>query len=231
MCYFSIKHTISYPGFFYLWSRAQSAVTMGFERSRFILLFFLILMLSYSLAAQSWNFIKEKDGIKIYTRLEAGKSLKSYKGVTDIHAPAEKVFALIEDVNNTDWWDKNLTQIKVMLYEKCKRAQYYLVYDLPWPVTDRDLCVDVTVIIDPGTGVCKIIAVPLPGIVPERPDRIRIKEYRQTWTVKPAGKELSHVELEGYVDPAGSIPDWISNMLIVDSPFKVISGVKERLEK
>jgi hypothetical protein len=204
---------------------------MSHFRFRFILMFFLTLVLSSSMVAQAWDFIKEKDGIKIYTRKEAGKSLKSYKGVTDIKAPAEKVFALIEDVNNTDWWDKNLTQIRVLLYEKYKRAQYYLVYDLPWPVTDRDLCVNVTVTTDPATGVDKITAAPLPGVIPEQNDMIRIREYRQTWTVKPAGKELAHVELEGYVDPAGSIPDWISNMLIVDSPFKVISGVKQRLEK
>jgi len=198
---------------------------------RFILSFFLIFTLSFSLAAQSWEFKKEKDGIKLYTFKETGKPIKSYKGVTDIHAPAEKIFTLLEDVYHTDWWDKSITQIKVLRYEKNKMAQYYLVYDLPWPVTDRDLCVDVTVTIDPLTGVSKITAVPLPGVIPERPDMVRIKEYRQTWTVKPAGKELAHVVLEGYVDPAGSIPDWLSNMLIVDSPFKVISEVKQRMEK
>jgi hypothetical protein len=198
---------------------------------RFILLFHVAVALSCSMVAQSWDFIKEKDGIKIYTRKESGKSLKSYKGVSDINAPAKKVFDLIEDVNNTDWWDKNFNQIKVLNYEKYKRAQYYLVYCLPWPVTDRDLCVDVTVTVDTVTGEGRITAGPLPGVIPERNDRVRIKEYRQTWTVTPIGEELAHVELEGYIDPAGSIPDWISNMLIIDSPMKVISGVKQRLEK
>ena len=195
-----------------------------------ILTFFFTLMLSCSMSAQSWDFIKEKNGIKIYTRMEAGKSLKSYRGVTDINAPAEKIFDMLEDINNTDWWDKNLTQIKVLLYEKYKRAQYYLVYDLPWPVTDRDLCVDVTVTIDPVTGERRITAVPLTGVIPERNDMRRIKDYRQAWTVIPAGKEMTHVVLEGFVDPAGSIPDWISNMLIVDSPFKSISGVREQMK-
>jgi hypothetical protein len=195
------------------------------------LLFAVALMFSATMSAQTWDFIKEQNGIKIYTRTEAGKSLKSYKGVADIKAPAEKVFALIEDVNNTDWWDKNLTQIKVLHYEKCKMAQYYLVYDLPWPVTDRDLCVDVKVSIDPVTGVSKITAVPLTGVIPENQDKVRIHEYRQCWTVTPAGKETTHVILEGFVDPAGSIPDWLSNMLIVDSPIKVINGLKVRLEK
>ncbi len=204
---------------------------MRHDALRVILISFATLVLSSTMAAQSWDLIKEKDGIKIYTRREVGKSLKSYKGVADINAPAEVVFALIEDVNNTDWWDKNFNRIKVLQYEKNKRAQYYLIYDLPWPVIDRDLCVDVTVTIDPITGLRKITAFPLPGVIPEYSNMIRIREYRQTWTVSPAGKNLAHVVLEGYIDPAGSIPDWISNMLIVDSPVKVISGVRQRLEK
>jgi len=93
------------------------------------------------------------------------------------------------------------------------------------------LCVDVSVTIDPVTGVGKITAAPLAGVVPERNDMVRIQEYRQTWTIIPAGKELTHVVLEGFVDPAGSIPDWISNMLIIDSPFNIICGIKARLEK
>ena len=203
------------------------------KHHRFCLAVFLFLssVLSCSMLAQSWDFIKEKEGIKIYTRKEAGKQLKSYKGVADIKAPAEKVFALIEDVNNTDWWDKNFNQIRVLLYEKNKRAQYYLVYNLPWPVIDRDLCVDVRVTIDQVSGVRRITAIPLNGAYPEHKDMIRIKEYRQTWTVEPAGKERSHVVLEGYIDPAGSIPDWISNMLIIDSPVNAISGIRQRMEK
>ena len=191
----------------------------------------LIIILSSAATAQSWDFVKEKDGIKIYTRKEAGTSLKSYRGVADIKASAEKVFAMIEDVNHTEWWDKNFTQIKVLLYEKNKRAQYYLVYDLPWPVTDRDLCVDVKVSINSVTGERKITSTPLPKAVPECSDLIRIKNYRQTWTVTPAGNCTSHVVLEGLVDPAGSIPDWVSNLLIIDSPIKVICGLRERLEK
>jgi hypothetical protein len=188
-------------------------------------------LFSGSVAAQSWDFVKEEDGIKIYTRNEAEKSLKSFRGVADIKAPAEKVFALMEDINNTDWWDKNLTRIEVLQYEKNKRARYYLVYDLPWPVKDRDLCVEVTINADPLSGEKSITAIPIAGVIPERNDMVRIKEYSQTWKITPAGNDMAHVILEGYIDPAGSIPDWISNSLIVDSPLKSISGVKSQMEK
>jgi hypothetical protein len=197
----------------------------------FIPLLLLSLVPSSPAAAQSWNFIKEKDGVKLYTAQEPGKSLKAYKGVTDIHAPAEKIFAMLEDVYHTDWWDKNISQIRVLRYEKYRRAQYYIVYDLPWPVTDRDLCVDVTASVDPVTGERRLTAVTLPGAVAESKDMVRIKEYRQTWTLDPVSNGMTHVVLEGFVDPAGTIPDWIANMLIVDSPAKVISEVKQRMEK
>lgn len=92
-------------------------------------------MSSYPAAGQSWNFNKEKDGIKIYTRVETGRTLKSYKAVADLNAPAKNIFAVMEDINNTDWWDKNLIQIKILQYEKNKSAQYYMVYNLPWLLT------------------------------------------------------------------------------------------------
>ncbi len=199
------------------------------NRFHFILMFFITIMLSSMVKSQSWNFAKEKEDIKLFTRIEAGKSLKSYRGVTSINAPVEKIFAVMEDVNNTDWWDKNLTQIKVLIYEKDKRAQYYLVYDLPAPVTDRDLCVDVTITIDKVTGERKLDAVALNGVIPERNDLIRIKDYRQTWTIKPAGKEMTQVTLEGYIDPAGTLPDWIYNMLIIKTPIKAIVGLREKM--
>ena len=197
----------------------------------FILIFLLSLMLTCPLAAQSWDFIKEKDSIKIYTRVESGRTLKSYKAITDINAPVEKIFTLMEDINNTDWWDKKLTQIKVLLYEKDKRAQYYMVYKLPWPVTDRDLCVDVSITFNQVTGERKIYAVALNGVIPERDGMVRIKDYLQTWIITPAGKDMTHIVLEGFVDPAGAIPNWISNMLIIESPMKAISGLREAMEK
>jgi hypothetical protein len=193
----------------------------------FMYMFLFALMLSCSVKAQSWDFIKEKDGIKIYTRVETGRSLKSYKAVTDINVQAEKIYALMDDINNTDWWDKKLTQIDVLLHEKGKRTRYYMIYDLPWPVTDRDLCVEVTITTDPVTNERKVNAVALNGVIPESKDMVRIKDYLQMWTITPVGKELTHIVLEGFVDPAGSVPKWISNLLIIESPIKAITGLRD----
>lgn len=202
-----------------------------FDRFSFSLVVLFLLAFSNVHQAQSWTFIKEKDGIKIYTRKEEGKTLKSFKGVTDIHASTEAVYNLIGNVKNLDWWDKNLREIKVLYYEKEKKAQYYLVYDSPWPVTDRDLCVDATITTDPVTGIRTVSAVPLLNVIPENPDYIRIKLYKQSWTLIPKGNGVVHAILEGSVDPGGHVPDWVYNMVITETPLKIMRGIKQRLEK
>jgi len=187
-------------------------------------------MLSGGLHAQTWNFIKEKDGVKLYSRLEPGRNLKSFRGVSEIKASTEKVFALIEDINHREWWDKNLDQIHLLKYEKNKLAQYYLVYKMPWPFTSRDLCVDINVTINKARGEYRANAIPLRGACPENKDFERIKDYRQLWTVRPINQKLTQVELEFYVDPIVKLPDWFLNMIFVDSPIITIKKLRQQIE-
>jgi len=187
---------------------------------------FFFLTGSPDLSGQSWVFVKEKEGIRLYTRKEANNSIKSFKGEVYIHAPVEKVYSLITNVKNFDWWDDDISEIKVLLYEKDKVIQYYLIYDVPWPITDRDLVVDSHITIDPATGTISIEARSLLNVIPEKPDLIRIKKYWQRWTLVPVEKDLVHLILEGSVDPAGSVPAWLSNMVITETPLKVIRSVK-----
>lgn len=188
------------------------------------------ILFSLQSEAQSWKFIKEKDDIKLYTREESGSHLKGFRGVTEINAPAEKIFALLNDMNNTEWWDENLTLLKVLHYEQNRSARYYMKYNLPWPLIDRDLCVDIVATSDLASGESRISVVSVNGVIPETQDMIRIKDYRETWIVKSAGGGKAHVVLEGFVDPAGKIPDWATNAIIVDSPYKTIRGVRERMK-
>lgn len=196
----------------------------------FFLVYVICLAASGGVSAQNWEFIKEKEGIKIYTRKEANSNLKSYRGEADLHTKIEKLYGLIGNPKNTDWWTKDITEIRILLYEKEKHVQYYLVYDLSWPLSDRDLVVDAIIKTDPVTGIRTVEARPLPDVIPERPDRIRIKRYWQTWTITPKPGGVVHVVLEGFVDPAGSIPAWLYNMVLTETPLKVINSVKKHTE-
>jgi len=136
-------------------------------------------LLSIHLVAQPWEFIKERDGIKIYTRKEKGSPLKSFKGVTEVHSTMEMIGTIVGNVKNFDWWDDDIRRIDVLAFEENVYSQYYLIYDVPWPFQDRDLCVDAQVTIDSVTGTKVILARPLPDVIPEEDNIIRINNYWQ----------------------------------------------------
>ena len=203
---------------------------MKFRIVSAFLFFCISLVLPVVTCAQKWEYVKERNGIKIYTRKENNSNLKSFKGVTDLHTEMNKVCSLLGNAKSFDWWDKDITEIKVLSYELGKYIQYYLVYDVPWPLSDRDLVVDARITIDPLTRTETIFAQPLPNVIPEKPDLIRIKKYWQKWTVQPVNPGIVRVTLEGFVDPGGNVPAWLYNMVITETPLKVIREVRKRVE-
>lgn len=86
----------------------------------FFILSFLYFFSASGLLAQPWTLSKEKDGIKVYTRLEPNSVWKSFKGEVTFQATIEKVCSMLGTDKNNDWWDKAITHIKVLGYEKNK---------------------------------------------------------------------------------------------------------------
>jgi hypothetical protein len=178
---------------------------------------------------QSWHFVKEKEGIRIYTRIEPNNSLKSFKGETVFHASIEKVFSMLGNAKNNDWWDKNISDIKVLACEENKFIQYYLVYNMPWPLSNRDLVADTRIASDPVSGGKTFFAEPLSNVVPEKHGIVRISKYRQKWFIQPMGNGSVQVTLEGFIDPGGNVPSWFYNMVVPETPFKALRSLRERV--
>jgi hypothetical protein len=196
------------------------------------ILILLVCLLSSAgkLTAQEWEFAREKDGIKVYTRHEQESNLKSFKGEVDIEGDITTISALIEDVKNFDRWDEDVSEIRVLEQEEGKMLKYYVVYDVPWPFKDRDLCVEAVIAEDQSTGSKQIVARSVPEAVPFSEETERIVEYWQRWTIQPTGNGTVHLVVEGFADPAGDIPAWIVNMAITDTPFNMLKSIKDEIE-
>lgn len=193
-----------------------------------MILTILIFALSNDLCGQSWDFVKEKEGIKIYTRKELNSSLKASKGEVTFKANLEKVNLLVGDAKNIDWWDKNISSVKVLAFERNKYIQYYIVYSVAWPLSNRDLALQASISTDPVTGVRTVLAKPLLNVAPEKKDLVRVKKYWQKWTVRPLENGYVRVTLEGFIDPTGNVPPWLFNMFVTETPFNAIYALRER---
>jgi len=190
----------------------------------------LLQLLILSANAQSWKFIKEKEGFRLYTRQEGNSSFKSFRGEAEIRADKDKVSSMIGNPSNLDWWGDDVHDIRVIAYEKDRHIRYYFVYDVPWPFTNRDLVADVTISEDSATGIRTVYSHPLTDAVPEKPGLIRVTNYWQKWTIQPLTNGMIHLTLEGFIDPAGSVPAWLYNMVIIDTPLRLLREVQKRVQ-
>ena len=136
---------------------------------------------------------------------------------------------MLGNARNDDWWDKNITDIKVLAYEENKFIQYYLIYNMPWPLTNRDLVAETKIEKNPVNGEWTFIAEPLFNIVPEKDNIVRISKYYQKWTVQPKENGNVHVILEGFINPGGNVPAWAYNMIVPETPYKTIRSLRERV--
>jgi hypothetical protein len=187
----------------------------------------LCFLLATSPMAQAWKLVKEKDGIKVYTRNEPQSDIKSFKGEADFRTDMKKLCSRIGNLDNLDWWDDDVRELKIMHHERDKLIQYYLIYDSPWPFADRDLCVEAHITKDTVAGVLIVQADPYLCGMEEKKDIVRIKNYCQKWTLQDKGNGIFHVTLEGFLDPGGNIPPWLYNMVITDTPVKIIRNLRE----
>jgi hypothetical protein len=189
---------------------------------------FILISACTSLSAQSWTFVKERDGISLYTRQNENSSFKSFHGEVDFRGDFEKVSALIGDPSNRGWWAENVKNIQVLFYEKDKQIGYYFEYHIPWPFTDRDLVTNVQIKEDSVTGSKTVFSIPLLNVVPQRPGLVRVTDYWQKWTLQPLDEGMIHITLEGFINPSGDVPAWLYNIVVVDIPLKLLQEVREQ---
>jgi hypothetical protein len=80
---------------------------------------------------------------------------------------------------------------------------------------------------DPSSGNRIFQTRTLNSLVPESPDRVRITNYFQTWTVEPSSQGRVRVSLEGSIDPGGNIPAWLTNQVMTNTPVRIINNLRE----
>jgi hypothetical protein len=70
----------------------------------------------------------------------------------------------------------------------------------------------------------------LEGTVPERKDAVRMTFFEGYWLIKPQDDGTVEVLYESIMDPAGSVPAWVANMAVEQTPFDLLESLREQVE-
>ncbi|MEM6726087.1 MAG: START domain-containing protein, partial [Bacteroidota bacterium] len=173
-----------------------------------------------------WSLKKDKNGVKVFTRKVEGYSLKEYKAITFIKTDLKSVEETILDVSTWLSWQHNCKEAKLVT----QTGNTYTVYNAAKApvVKDRDMVIEMEVVrLRSDQTQIKMRA--LKGVVPEKDGMVRMTYLKGHWLLTPQNGGVEVLQ-QVHADPAGKIPDWVANSSIVDSPFKTMGNLKERLE-
>lgn len=192
----------------------------------FILVLSSLALLSFT--NNDWSLEKNKSGIKVYTRSVAGKSIKEFKAVSVINCNIQELERILDDIPNYPKWQKECLYIEVLEQNSPDEMYTYFEIDMPFPLSNRDM---ITHIKKKRTNDGKIIFYneSAPDFYPLQDGKVRMQESEGKWELTPISSTQTELVYQFYGEP-GSIPAWVVNAFIVDSPYRTLTNLKARAE-
>jgi len=176
-------------------------------------------------ADSAWQLRKEKAGIQVYTKSIDGSPYDAVRAVTQVdNIRLMSLVALLDDVAACQDWADQCVESTVRKRISDTEAYVYTHNDLPFPVKDRDVLAHVTWSQDPGNQEVVMNSEATQGLMDKVKGRLRLTEAKTSWRFKPLVSGQIEVSNEAHINPGSSLPGWITNMLLVDTPYETIKS-------
>lgn len=180
--------------------------------------------------ANEWTLEKEdvERDIRVYTRTVENSPLKEFKGVTQIMAPTSAFVALLRDPDVATEWMHQVGKFEVIESPSMTDNLVYTVNETPWPVTDRDAYIRSVMSQDES----KVVTVTLTGVPEFRPvneDFVRMASLKGFWKFSPQENGITEVTYQVHANPGGSLPDWLVNGIVVDTPYNTLKNLQVKV--
>jgi hypothetical protein len=198
---------------------------------RFVLLLSSFLF-SLCLAAQTreCDLKKDKDGIKVYTCKSDTSKFRSLKAEFVIENKSiQELKAFMFNVPNYLKWQYDAIEASMLKKINEDEMIYRLVVDAPWPVTNRELIVKFSILIQDENHANFYITT-IKSDFPANEDLIRIPYSQASWTITRINNNLQ-VVYQMNIDPGGYVPPFLINMAMADGPHESFSSLKKLIEK
>ena len=196
-----------------------------------------LLLITASLAASStaisneaeWTLEKDEEHIQLYTRSVSGSPFLEVKAITLINAPMTKVADAFGDGDGCSAWRALCKSSEVLSTVSDTERYVYLVLDLPWPLSDRDMVIHSTVHIDPASNTA---TVQLASASSEHPAKDYVRaESSGEYTMKAISDEQVEFTYIMHTDLGGNLSPDVINPQVASSTFTDIAQLRLLAEK
>lgn len=178
----------------------------------------------------SWHEIAREAGIVVFTKEHRRISLPSFRAVGHVDASLFQVMAVLEDAESFPQWVERCAESRQLLRTSPTSGVLYSRTKVPWPVSDRDVVLDVKFDYDRDAGevLSRFRAIEYPG-VPEVDGVVRMPRLVGYVRLKAVSATRTKVTYEVNADPGGLIPGWLAKMVSREIPLKTIKALRRRV--
>jgi START domain len=196
-----------------------------------------LLLITASLAASStavsneaeWTLEKDEEQIKLYTRPVSGSPFLAVKAITLINAPMTKVADAFGDGDGCSAWRALCKSSEVLSMVSDTERYVYLVLDLPWPLSDRDMVIHSTAQIDPASRTATVQLASASSRHPAK-DYVRAESSGE-YTIKAISDEQVEFTYIMHTDLGGDLSPDVINPQVASSTFTDIAQLRLLAEK
>lgn len=191
---------------------------------------FAFLFLIFIGSGGDWELKKDTDNVRVYTRKISNSDFKELQCKTTVKASLGSVVKLLLDVDAYPQWIYNCVHVKRIKKIGDTVSYSYQLFDVPWPVSDRDVVAVGRTTQDAKTKIVTVKSEVVNGMMPEVDDVVRIKKFSSTYVLVPKANGEVEVNFELGTEPGGIVPAWLVNLVIVQGPFHTHKRMNELLQ-
>jgi START domain len=191
-------------------------------------------------SAPKWEMFDEEDGIRMYRRDVPGSSIVALRGEGFVEAPIARVASVLADRKRSVEWIDRLVKTKVLRQLSDTESINWNHIKTPTPLKDRDFVFKSMITTDPAQKKVLFSYYSVKdALAPETDDYVRgsfkagkFELTMATRTNKDGTKTRGTiVNAEVEVDPAGSVPTFIVNMVQKSWPHKTLTALRRQVAK
>ncbi|MEQ8954627.1 MAG: START domain-containing protein [Gammaproteobacteria bacterium] len=175
---------------------------------------------------EPWELRLDRDGVQVYTSAVAGSpydAVLSRTLVSELRLSA--LAAVILDAEACPRWADRCAESSVHELISDSEALVYTLNDLPFPVRDRDVLAHVKWTQDADSLAVTMHSEATTELLPENRGVTRLVDAQTTWDFTPLPNGDVEVINWAHIDPGSNLPAWITNMLLIDTPFETMKAL------
>ena len=178
----------------------------------------------------NWSLKKDGNGVAVYTRKLNNEKYKEIRVKCVFNASVDELLKILQDVNHHKDWVYKTIKSYMLCWKSRDTLVYYSEISVPWPASNRDAVVQLTVARDSLNKNYKIEVRSFPNLIPVKSNIIRVPYSLASYNIIALPNNRISIDYILRVDPGGSLPAWLVNYTATIGPYNTFVKLKEMVE-